>query len=958
MGISGLLPLLKEITVQSHIKEWKGKTLAVDAYVWLHRGAYGCAEELATGKPTVKYVNYAMHRVRMLKYYGVTPFIVFDGGLLPSKMGTEGDREKRRNEALAKGNSFRAEGKHSQAREAYVKAVDVTPEMAYQLIKALRQEGIQYVVAPYEADPQLAYLEKEGIVDGIITEDSDLLVFGCRNVLFKLDGEGHCHAISRSDFSKCRDYNFSDWTDQEFRQMAILSGCDYLDSIPGMGLKTAYRLMRKYKTADKVIQFVRLDGQMTVPRNYVEEFRRADLTFLHQRVFDPAQRRLVHFSPLPDSITDADAELPFVGGHLDPEYVCRLADGEIDPISKLPIRDLMPDSFSTTVESSSSPSPAIRTAHRTTYKPAPTASTSAKAKPSAASVQPAKGAASLLNFFSRTPNATTTSPVNPVKTSARRAQEEKRGAGKENGNSTRVKAVIAPSPKRKSKFFGGRQKGVSSGGQVQQAIDKGKGKEEMKINSDLDDDDDDDDDIMIIEAADDSEGDIDAELALRDVEMVVSMAASSSKADSGGGGSEPECAASPARPPSPTPCVSSPIATPPPRQIPVQVPHLGTDARQTLGHDDDAVAISSPASSAQAEAGWDDDQPNVRDSVLSSPPRKARTAVSPLVVQAPARPLPPPRACRADNDGNVVKLEQVVVKREVDVSVAATISRHVAAEFIELSSDPIDALSSSDGALDGTRTLGEVTPRPPPRRAPAEPRPSSSSSSSQDRKPTVVKKETKSKPRSVSVRPDALPAGTGKGKKRGVVLEDDEDDTEGAQVGTAVQNVAASWRAKFMLQNSSASRTPRPKTTTAKPSVTAATACDTSMAKSRAKLAVAGRAPLSPRSTNDRTTSRPFLGLKPLAPLHLTENTTTTKTTTNSVVSKERTAASSPKKRRTGSCTSPPAAPLDLSSPDAVAATAAAPSSFEIHKGSSSPIVITNPKLLAFRFKGSSSPSS
>lgn len=42
--------------------------------------------------------------------------------------------------------------------------------------------------------------------------------------------------------------------------MAILSGCDYLDSIVGLGLKTAYRLMRKYKTAEKVnsITFVRI----------------------------------------------------------------------------------------------------------------------------------------------------------------------------------------------------------------------------------------------------------------------------------------------------------------------------------------------------------------------------------------------------------------------------------------------------------------------------------------------------------------------------------------------------------------------------------------------------------------------------------------------------------------------------------------------------------------------------
>jgi exonuclease-1 len=34
-------------------------------------------------------------------------------------------------------------GKKIQAREYFVKAVDVTPEMAYQLIKALRQENVK-----------------------------------------------------------------------------------------------------------------------------------------------------------------------------------------------------------------------------------------------------------------------------------------------------------------------------------------------------------------------------------------------------------------------------------------------------------------------------------------------------------------------------------------------------------------------------------------------------------------------------------------------------------------------------------------------------------------------------------------------------------------------------------------------------------------------------------------------
>jgi hypothetical protein len=39
-----------------------------------------------------RFVDYAMHRVRMLRHHGVTPLMVFDGGPLPAKRGTEVDR--------------------------------------------------------------------------------------------------------------------------------------------------------------------------------------------------------------------------------------------------------------------------------------------------------------------------------------------------------------------------------------------------------------------------------------------------------------------------------------------------------------------------------------------------------------------------------------------------------------------------------------------------------------------------------------------------------------------------------------------------------------------------------------------------------------------------------------------------------------------------------------------------
>ena len=69
------------------------------------------------------------------------------------------------------------DGRQAEARKAFSMSVDVSGEMAFQLIQACRQAGVGVVVAPYEADAQLAHLAETGVVDAVITEDSDLLVY-------------------------------------------------------------------------------------------------------------------------------------------------------------------------------------------------------------------------------------------------------------------------------------------------------------------------------------------------------------------------------------------------------------------------------------------------------------------------------------------------------------------------------------------------------------------------------------------------------------------------------------------------------------------------------------------------------------------------------------------------------------------------------------------------------------
>ena len=272
----------------------------------------------------------------MLIHFGVVPYIVFDGDYLPSKAATEVERAKRREESKIKGLELYRLNRPSQAHLELQKAVDVSPSMALQLIDGLKKLGVQYVVAPYEADAQLAYLERQGIIQGILSEDSDLLVFGAKRLLTKLDQYGDCMEINRADFTACREISLVGWSDAEFRRMAILSGCDYLASINRMGLKSAYRLVRKYKNIEKILRMLSFDGQYHVPSGYLEAFYKAELTFLHQRVFCPLKKDIVMMTDMQAEAQPED--FSFIGGKVEREIAIGVANGDLDPMTKQPIQ--------------------------------------------------------------------------------------------------------------------------------------------------------------------------------------------------------------------------------------------------------------------------------------------------------------------------------------------------------------------------------------------------------------------------------------------------------------------------------------------------------------------------------------------------------------------------------------------------------------------------------------------
>ncbi|XP_043818497.1 exonuclease 1 [Dromiciops gliroides] len=344
MGIQGLLQFIKDASEPIHIKKYKGQVVAVDTYCWLHKGAFACSEKLAKGEPTDQYVAFCMKFVSMLLSHGIKPVLVFDGCTLPSKKEVEKSRRERRQTNLLKGKQLLREGKLTEARECFARSVNITHSMAHQVIKAARSQGVDCIVAPYEADAQLAYLNKTGVVHAIITEDSDLLAFGCKKVILKMDKLGNGLEIDQARLGMCRQLG-DVFTEEKFRYMCILSGCDYLSSLHGIGLAKACKLLKIANNPDiiKVIKKIGhyLKMNITVPEEYIKGFIRANNTFLYQLVFDPIKRKLVPLNAYEDDI-DPQA-LHYAGQYIDDTTAFQIALGNKDINTMEQIDDYNPD---------------------------------------------------------------------------------------------------------------------------------------------------------------------------------------------------------------------------------------------------------------------------------------------------------------------------------------------------------------------------------------------------------------------------------------------------------------------------------------------------------------------------------------------------------------------------------------------------------------------------------------
>lgn len=91
-------------------------------------------------------------------------------------------------------------------------------------------------------------------------------------VLYKFDNKGNVKEILQENLKNIKEFNMASWDQNMFLTACILSGCDYLNSIDKIGIKTAFKLVNDNRTFKSIIKKIKIENKFIVPKNYEKDF--------------------------------------------------------------------------------------------------------------------------------------------------------------------------------------------------------------------------------------------------------------------------------------------------------------------------------------------------------------------------------------------------------------------------------------------------------------------------------------------------------------------------------------------------------------------------------------------------------------------------------------------------------------------------------------------------------------
>jgi len=261
MGIHNLAKLIADhasIAIkEGEMKSYFGRKIAIDASMSIYQFLIAVrqnGENLTneSGETTSHLMGMFYRTIRMIEN-GIKPVYVFDGKAPQLKSKELEKRSERRTEAEAERTKAADAGDDEAVEKFARRTVKVTRQHNEECKRLLQLMGVPYVDAPTEAEAQCAALVKQGKVYGVGTEDMDALTFGA-DVLIRHLTFSEARKMAIREYSLSKVLEGLGVTFDEFTDLCILLGCDYCDSIKGIGQKRALDLIKQHRNIETILK--------------------------------------------------------------------------------------------------------------------------------------------------------------------------------------------------------------------------------------------------------------------------------------------------------------------------------------------------------------------------------------------------------------------------------------------------------------------------------------------------------------------------------------------------------------------------------------------------------------------------------------------------------------------------------------------------------------------------------
>ena len=308
MGIRDLHQVLSSLERNCSVEVFKNLRVGIDGHGWLYRSAARTFKSYNDGLPQSvdglqqppskdiiqAALDFFVAEIQKILYHADKVVLVFDGERMPIKNNK----------------------KYSNKNRTRVKVTKYMNKMLSLHLERefLGQKRFEILHAPFEADAQLGYLYRNKFIDVAISEDYDLLCYGCLHIVSKYARGGDGVLIDGRYLYACDwkpNVDFSSWTESMFLTFCILCGCDFLDRLQSVGPVKAYDAVQTYDDNIEaiLINWTETGAVKNIPLSYLFDFTRSRLTFLHAVVVNE-NNELVHLTEVPAK------DLKLVGSYL------------------------------------------------------------------------------------------------------------------------------------------------------------------------------------------------------------------------------------------------------------------------------------------------------------------------------------------------------------------------------------------------------------------------------------------------------------------------------------------------------------------------------------------------------------------------------------------------------------------------------------------------------------------